>query len=137
MVERGFPPGTTGEPSRYAGEEQGEPGDSEIGDGVRKGKGYFCVLSSDPRGTSRIEESNDATLGERVSFKRGRPSSESKGKSKVETEYRDAGIGNERILGLRGYGKEGSGKLQDAHNTRLPAACGRARAPMCIPRYLS
>ena len=70
----GFPPGTAGEPSRYAGEEQGER-DSE------------CVKpTSDPSGTSRIEEMNDATLGGKPSFERGRPSNESKGKPKIEEE---------------------------------------------------
>ena len=73
----GFPPGTTGEPSRYAGEEQGER-DSES-----------VKATSDPVGTSRIEEANGTTPFEKETFEQGHPSNRSKGKSNIETEYRE------------------------------------------------
>ena len=73
----GFPPGTTGEPSRYAGEEQGER-DSES-----------VKATSDPVGTSRIEEANGTTPFEKETFEQGHPSNRSKGKSNIETEDRE------------------------------------------------
>ena len=80
MVARGLPPGTAGEPSQHAGEEQGER-DSE------------CVEpTSYSRGISRIEETNDAIPGEKVSFERERQSNALKGKSKVAVQYRDDGM---------------------------------------------
>jgi hypothetical protein len=47
--------------------------------------------TSDPSGTSRIEEVNGATPGEKGTFEQGRPSNGSKGKSNIETEYREHG----------------------------------------------
>jgi hypothetical protein len=81
MVARGFLQELlrAGEPSRYAGEEQGER-DSES-----------VKATSGPSETSRIEETSDARLGEKVSPEQGRPSNGSKGKTKIETEYRDDG----------------------------------------------
>ena len=45
--------------------------------------------TSDPSGTSRIEEVNGTTPFEKGSFEQGRPSNGSKGKSNIETEYRE------------------------------------------------